>query len=56
MFGSPGYGVQIGLADPTVKVGFSYVTNTIRSTINGDDRWRRLIDAVYKALDDIEKS
>ena len=50
IFGHPGAGGALGLADPDVKMGFGYVMNKMDTFILVDPRARRLIDAAYACL------
>jgi CubicO group peptidase (beta-lactamase class C family) len=49
-FGSPGSGGALGFADPTVRVGYAYVTSQMGTTLTGDPRDVALRDALYSAL------
>ena len=49
-FGSPGSGGSLGFADPSVGVGYAYVTNQMGTTLTGDPRDVALRDALYSAL------
>ncbi|HEY2773180.1 MAG TPA: serine hydrolase domain-containing protein [Candidatus Binatia bacterium] len=49
-FGHPGAGGSIAFADPTARVGFSYVMNRMGPYILIDPRAKALIDAFYRCL------
>ena len=49
-FGHSGWGGSCAVADPETKLGFGYVMNKQGVKLMGDDRPRRLIEAVYAAL------
>lgn len=49
-FGHPGYGGSIGFADPTVGIGFGFVTNSIPLGPAQDQRAANLIRALYQSL------
>lgn len=49
-FGSPGSGGALGFADPSVGVGYAYVTSLMGTTLTGDPRDIALRDALYSAL------
>jgi CubicO group peptidase (beta-lactamase class C family) len=49
-FGSPGAGGSLGFADPTVGIGYAYVTNQMGMELTGDPRDVALRDALYTAL------
>jgi CubicO group peptidase (beta-lactamase class C family) len=49
-FGSPGAGGSLGFADPTVGVGYAYVTSKMGTTLTGDPRDVALRDALYVAI------
>jgi CubicO group peptidase (beta-lactamase class C family) len=50
-FGHYGLGGSVGIADPTLKVGFAYVPNQLRGGMGGDIRPRRLMNEVTRLLD-----
>jgi CubicO group peptidase (beta-lactamase class C family) len=50
-FGAPGAGGAFGLADPTVGLGYAYVTSQMGTTLTGDPRDVALRDALYSALE-----
>lgn len=50
-YGSPGAGGANGFADPTVGVGYAYVTSRMGTALAGDPRDVALRDALYTALD-----
>jgi CubicO group peptidase (beta-lactamase class C family) len=49
-FGSPGSGGSLGFADPTVGIGYAYVTSQMGTRLTGDPRDVALRDALYSAL------
>ena len=49
-FGSPGSGGSLGFADPSVAVGYAYVTSQMGTTLTGDPREVALRDALYSSL------
>ncbi len=49
-FGSPGAGGSLGFADPTVGLGYGYVTNQMGTSLTGDPRDVALRDALYAAI------
>ena len=49
-FGSPGAGGSLGFADPTVGVGYAYVTSQMGTRLTGDPRDVALRDALYSAI------
>jgi CubicO group peptidase (beta-lactamase class C family) len=49
-FGSPGAGGSLGFADPTMGIGYAYVTNQMGTELTGDPRDLALRDALYAAL------
>ncbi len=51
-FGHHGIGGSIGFADPGARLGFSYAINRMHAVGDNGPRARRLIDAVYAALDE----
>jgi CubicO group peptidase (beta-lactamase class C family) len=50
-FGSPGAGGSLGFADPTVGIGYGYVTSQMGTSLTGDPRDVALREALYAALD-----
>ncbi len=50
-FGSPGAGGSLGFADPTLGIGYAYVTSQMGTTLTGDPRDVALRDALYDALE-----
>ena len=50
VFGHPGAGGSVGLADLEHKVAFAFVPNLRRDWLAGDRRAFRLMAAVYDAL------
>jgi CubicO group peptidase (beta-lactamase class C family) len=49
-FGSPGAGGSLGFADPTIGVGYAYVTSQMGTALAGDPRDVALRDALSAAL------
>jgi CubicO group peptidase (beta-lactamase class C family) len=49
-FGSPGAGGSLGFADPTVGVGYAYVTSQMGTRLMGDHRDVALREALYSAI------
>lgn len=49
-FGSPGAGGALGFADPTLGVGYAYVTSQMGNSLTGDPRDVALRDALYAAM------
>jgi CubicO group peptidase (beta-lactamase class C family) len=49
-FGSPGSGGSLGFADPSVGVGYAYVTSQMGTSLTGDPRDVALREALYFAL------
>lgn len=49
-FGSPGAGGSLGFADPTVGVGYAYVTSQMATRLTGDPRDVALREALYSAI------
>jgi CubicO group peptidase (beta-lactamase class C family) len=49
-FGSPGAGGSLGFADPTVGVGYAYVTSQMGTSLTGDPRDIALRDTLCSAL------
>jgi CubicO group peptidase (beta-lactamase class C family) len=49
-FGSPGAGGSLGFADPTIRVGYAYVTSRMGTRLTGDPREVALRDALYSAI------
>jgi len=50
VFGHPGAGGSIGMADPDAHIGFGYTMNQTQPAMPPDPRASRLIDALYAAL------
>ena len=50
-FGHPGAGGSLGFADPTRRLAFGYVTNTMQMGLTGDQRTASVVRALYAALD-----
>ena len=50
VFGHPGAGGSIGLADPDEKIGFGYVMSQMQSGMTGGAHGFRLLAAVYASL------
>lgn len=49
-FGSPGAGGSMGFADPSVGIGYAYVTSQMGATLSGDPRDVALRDALYQVI------
>lgn len=49
-YGSPGAGGSLGFADPTLGVGYGYVTSQMGARLNGDPRDIALRHALYAAI------
>jgi len=49
-FGHTGAGGSLGFADPDAGIGFGYVTSKLKFDLNGDERTRGLVGAVYRSL------
>jgi CubicO group peptidase (beta-lactamase class C family) len=49
-FGHNGWGGSVGFADPILKIGISYVTNKINSTIMSDKRVSNILKKLYEIL------
>jgi CubicO group peptidase (beta-lactamase class C family) len=49
-FGSPGSGGSLGLADPSARVGYAYVTSQMGTSVTGDPRDVALRTALYSTL------
>ena len=49
-FGHPGAGGGLGFADPSMRVGFGYVTNRMGSSLAIDARPAALLGAFYGSL------
>jgi CubicO group peptidase (beta-lactamase class C family) len=49
-FGSPGSGGSLGFADPSVGVGYGYVTSQMGTRVTGDPRDVALRNALYSAI------
>jgi hypothetical protein len=49
-FGSPGSGGSLGFADPSVGVGYAYVTSQMGVRVTGDPRDVALRDSLYAAI------
>jgi CubicO group peptidase (beta-lactamase class C family) len=49
-FGSPGSSGSLGFADPTVGVGYAYVTSQMGTRLSGDPRDVALREALYSAI------
>jgi CubicO group peptidase (beta-lactamase class C family) len=49
-FGSPGSGGSLGFADPSVGVGYAYVTSQMGTRLTGDPRDVALREALYSAI------
>lgn len=56
IFGHPGYGGQAAFADPSHRLGWSYVTNYPSIYINvDDDRYLELVQVMYETVLEIER-
>ena len=54
--GSPGHGGQMGFADIHHEFSYAYTTNRIHLVLHeGDPRTRSIIDAIYEAIDKLNK-
>jgi CubicO group peptidase (beta-lactamase class C family) len=49
-FGSPGAGGSLGFADPTMGIGYAYVTSQMGTRLTGDPRDVALREALYSAI------
>jgi CubicO group peptidase (beta-lactamase class C family) len=49
-FGHTGAGGSLGFADPEAEVAFGYVSTRMKFELNGDERTRGLVAAVYSSL------
>jgi CubicO group peptidase (beta-lactamase class C family) len=49
-FGFPGAGGAMGFADPSLGIGYAYVTSGMGTTLSGDPRDRALREALYSAI------
>jgi len=49
-FGSPGSGGSLGFADPTLGIGYAYVTSQMGTNLRGDPRDIALRNAIYGAV------
>ena len=57
MFGTPGYGGQIGYGDLEHNLGFAYLTNNLCFYEIGDNpRFLKLEKAMYECVLEIEKT
>jgi CubicO group peptidase (beta-lactamase class C family) len=50
IFGHPGAGGSLGIADPDTKIGFGYTMNQMGTGLLVDPRAEALIKAVYESL------
>ena len=55
-FGSPGAGGSLGFADPSLGVGYGYVTSQMGTSLTGDPRDVALRNALYASISAIEPS
>jgi len=55
-FGSPGAGGSLGFADPSLGVGYAYVTSQMGTSLTGDPRDVALRNALYASISAIEPS
>ena len=53
MFGTPGFGGQMGYADPKYKVGIGFTSNYLSETGMKDHRYLFLERAIYDVLDEV---
>ena len=49
-YGAPGTGGSLGFADPTMGIGYGYVTNKMGTALTGDPRDLALRKAVYSGI------
>ncbi|TWT76740.1 beta-lactamase/D-alanine carboxypeptidase [Planctomycetes bacterium CA13] len=49
-FGCPGAGGSFGMADPTLQLGFAYMTNKMGFRLSDDPREKAVRDACYQCL------
>jgi CubicO group peptidase (beta-lactamase class C family) len=49
-FGAPGSGGSLGFADPSIGLGYGYVTSQMGTRLTGDPRDVALRDALYSAI------
>jgi CubicO group peptidase (beta-lactamase class C family) len=49
-FGHPGAGGSLAFADPDARLGFGYVTTRMKFDLEGDERTRGLVRALYESL------
>jgi CubicO group peptidase (beta-lactamase class C family) len=49
-FGAPGAGGSLGFADPSIGLGYGYVTSQMGTRLTGDPRDVALRDALYSAI------
>jgi CubicO group peptidase (beta-lactamase class C family) len=54
-FGAPGAGGSLGFADPTAGIGYGYVTSQMGTRLTGDPRDIALRDALYAALQSLDR-
>lgn len=55
-FGCPGAGGSFGMADPTQKLGFAYLTNRMGFRIFDDPREKAVRDACYRCLKALQQA
>ena len=48
--GHGGWGGSVGMADPDKRLSCAYVMNRMSPALVGDERWARLVGAVYSSL------
>ena len=48
--GHGGWGGSVGMADPDQRLSCAYVMNRMSPALVGDDRWARLVAAVYECV------
>ena len=49
-FGHPGAGGSLGFGDPSVRLGFGYVSTRMKFDPTGDERTQGLVASVYRSL------
>ncbi|MBX3705299.1 MAG: beta-lactamase family protein [Pseudomonadales bacterium] len=52
-FGHSGWGGSMGYADPQARLSVGYVLNQMDANLHGDPRSMRLVDALYRSLEDL---
>ena len=56
MFGTPGYGGQMGYADPKYKLGIGFTSNYLSMTGLKDHRYLFLERAIYDVLENLNEN